>query len=70
MTETMLGKAARAAAMADVPEASYADIVRAALMAIREPSEAQINAAWRQEDRPSAWDYTAMIDAILSEGEA
>ena len=74
---TMLEKIAEAIArqMAE-DENDNIDIARAALQAVREPDSALQFAAWLSapdddcSDFQRLSDFTAMIDAILSEGEA
>ena len=48
----------------------YADIARAAIEAMREPTQAMLDAAdgpWSDDDRPALIDeYRSMIDAALS----
>lgn len=84
---TMIEKAARALWRAD-PEnygtedamwSSYVDMARAVLLAVREPDEAAVDAAfadmpsdnygfiWTEEGKLQSPAFTAMIDTILEE---
>jgi hypothetical protein len=81
---TMLTKMADALGHADGAGLSYEDMARAALEAIREPDERLLEGVslsadhtiesmgegYPTEEQSCANIFTAMIDAILSEGEA
>lgn len=70
---TMLEKMARAIEHAEDMGQYYEDIARAALQAIREPDQRTVYASGAGDGEMLDFarsSFTAMIDAILSEGKA